>query len=103
MTEQENLLWYYIRRKQIRNVQFFRQRAIENYIVDFYAPTVKLVIEVDGSQHSEPEMLAQDRMRDSNLCKLGLHVFRFENMYVEKSLDLILIDIERYIDDFYAR
>lgn len=61
------------------------------------------MIEVDGSQHLEPEMLAQDCIRDSNLCNLGLHVFRFENMYVEKCLDLILIDIERHIDGFHAR
>ena len=103
MTEQENLLWYYIRKRQIRNIQFFRQRPIESYIVDFYAPSVKLVIEVDGCQHSEPEMLEQDQIRDSILCNLGLHVLRFENIYVEKCLDLILIDIEKYIDGFHSR
>jgi very-short-patch-repair endonuclease len=53
MTDAEQKLWYYLRRKQISNIQFYRQRPINNYIVDFYAPTIKLVIEIDGSQHAE--------------------------------------------------
>src|SRR5262249_8839405 len=84
MNDQEKLLWFYLRNKQIRNIQFFRQRPIENYIVDFYAPSVKLVIEVDGSQHLEHEMLEKDRERDESLRSFGLHILRFENIHVEK-------------------
>lgn len=98
MTPQESLLWSFLRRKQIWGVQFFRQRAIGNYIVDFYAPSVKLVIEIDGSQHSEPEMVEQDRIRDDYLKNIELHVLRFENGQVEHCLDLVLIDINRYVE-----
>lgn len=100
MTVQELLLWSYLRKKQIRNIQFFRQRPIGNFIVDFYAPSVKLVIEVDGSQHSEPDNLEKDRVRDAHLRNMGLHVMRFENMHVERTLDLVLIEIENYVRDF---
>lgn len=98
MTPQEQRLWSYLRKKQIQNVQFFQQKAIENYIVDFYATTVKLVIEVDGMQHLEPKMLEQDKKRDAVLHSLGLQVLRFENSHIERCLDLVLIEIERYIE-----
>ena len=57
MTESESALWYRVRGKQISGVQFYRQKPIGNYIVDFYAPRVKLVIEVDGSQHLDGKHL----------------------------------------------
>jgi very-short-patch-repair endonuclease len=102
MTGQEKVLWSYLRRKQIRNIQFFRQKAIGSYIVDFYAPSVKLVIEIDGSQHSEPEMVEKDQNRDEYLRRLGLHILRFENGHVERCLDLVLSEINKYIQDFRA-
>jgi very-short-patch-repair endonuclease len=50
-TDAELRLWYRLRRKQILGVQFYRQKTIGNYIVDFYAPAAKLVVEVDGAHH----------------------------------------------------
>jgi very-short-patch-repair endonuclease len=63
-----------VRGKQIGPVQFYRQKPVGGYIVDFYAPKAKLVIEVDGSPHREPENLAKDRKRDADLANLGLTV-----------------------------
>ena len=57
-TGAEQLLWSRIRRKQILNVQFKRQRPIAGYIVDFYGVEAKLVIELDGLQHFEPDAMA---------------------------------------------
>lgn len=57
MTEAEQKLWGHLRRKQILDIQFYRQKPLGPYIVDFYAPAAKLVVEVDGSQHHEPEYL----------------------------------------------
>ncbi|MBP9011503.1 MAG: DUF559 domain-containing protein, partial [Syntrophaceae bacterium] len=48
MTDAERLLWSRIRKKQISDVQFYRQKNIGNYIVDFYCPQGRLVIELDG-------------------------------------------------------
>lgn len=51
MTDAERLLWSRIRRNQLKGFQFYRQKITGNYIVDFYCPELKLVIEVDGGQH----------------------------------------------------
>ena len=51
MTDAEKLLWSRIRRRQLSGYQFYRQRIIGSYIVDFYCPTARLVIEIDGGQH----------------------------------------------------
>ncbi len=78
-TEAEQVLWTRVRRKQIGGVQFYRQKPIGPYIVDFHAPAAQLVIEVDGSQHFEPEHAGQDAARDAYLEALGLTVLRFDN------------------------
>lgn len=52
MTDAEQRLWQRIRRKQILELQFYRQKPILNFIVDFYCPAANLVIECDGGQHS---------------------------------------------------
>jgi very-short-patch-repair endonuclease len=80
MTEAEVKLWNHLRRKQIRGLRFFRQRPIGNYIVDFYAPEAKLVIEVDGGQRYEEEGLEYDEKRDAFLEGHGLKVIRFYNL-----------------------
>ena len=49
MTDSERLLWSRLRGKQVRGIQFYRQKPIGNYIVDFYAAKILLVVEVDGS------------------------------------------------------
>jgi len=51
MTDAEKHVWSRIRRKQLKNSQFYRQKNIGNYIVDFYCPAAKLIIEIDGCQH----------------------------------------------------
>ena len=79
MTEAEQLLWSRLRRKQILGLQFYRQKPILNYIVDFYCPAANLVIECDGSQHFTKEGLEADRIRDKALAQLGLNVLRFDN------------------------
>lgn len=63
MTASEQYLWYNLRRKQLMNVQFYRQKPIGPYIVDFYAHAPKLVIEVDGSQHFEEQQKIYDEKR----------------------------------------
>ena len=93
LTDAEALLWYRLRRKQLCGVQFYRQRPILNYIVDFYAPIAKLVIEVDGGQHFEPKGMNQDRLRDESLKQLGLKVLRFNNLEVLQSLDDVVSHI----------
>lgn len=87
MTDVEQLLWQRLRRKQILGLQFYRQKPILNFIVDFYCPKANLVIECDGGQHYTAEGLEADRVRDGTLAELGLTVLRFDNRQVLTEID----------------
>jgi len=82
MTDAEKLLWSRVRNKQILGLQFYRQKPLLNFIVDFYCPSTNLVVECDGSQHYINEGLEADRIRDEPLAQLGLKVLRFDNRQV---------------------
>jgi very-short-patch-repair endonuclease len=97
MTDAERLLWSRVRGKQIGQVQFYRQKPVGGYIVDFYAPKAKLVIEVDGSQHREPENLAKDRKRDADLANLGLTVLRFNSREVMVETEAVMEKMYRVV------
>lgn len=90
MTDAEQLLWSRVRRKQILGVQFYRQKSIGPFIVDFHAPAAGLVIEVDGGQHHEDEHRRRDAERDAALATLGLMVLRYDNLQVLKELDAVV-------------
>ena len=83
-TPEENTLWYqYLRRHP---VQFRRQHPIGPYIVDFYCAKARLVIELDGGQHFEPEARKKDLSRTAYLEQEGLAVLRFSNGDIHKNL-----------------
>ena len=79
-----------MRRKQILGVQFYRQKPIGNYIVDFYAPAAKLVIELDGGQHLKLGRAEYDARRTKDLEQLGLKVMRFDDRQVLLQTDSVL-------------
>ena len=87
MTDAEQLLWQRLRRKQILGLQFYRQKPILNFIVDFYCPAANLVIECDGGQHYTAEGLEADRARDQALAQLGLNMLRFDNRQILTEID----------------
>ena len=90
MTDSERALWARLRAKQLHGVQFYRQKTIGEYIVDFYAPGAKLVIEVDGSQHKEDDQMQKDQMREAYLSRLGLKILRFNSREVLKNTDSVV-------------
>jgi len=90
MTDAEQLLWRKLRRRQIYGIQFYRQKPIGPFIVDFYAKDPLLIIEVDGSQHLTPNGIEKDKNRDLYLTSLGFRVLRFNNREVLKSCDSVL-------------
>ena len=97
MTKEENLLWYRFLRKY--PLQFRRQYVIGNYIVDFFCHKAKLVVELDGSQHYEPENQAYDRERTAYLESQGLLVLRFSNLDVLR----YFLNVCEAIDDAVKR
>ncbi len=76
-TDAEKLLWKYLRSKQLEGLKFRRQQPIDNYIVDFICFERRIIIEVDGGQHSVEKN--KDRERDNYLNKQGFVVLRFWN------------------------
>ena len=86
MTDAENMLWLKLRRKQLKGYQFYRQKIIWKYIVDFYCPKANLVIELDGGQHYSEAGKAQDRTRDDVLIEMGIKVLRFSDRDVFENI-----------------
>ena len=97
MTDAERLLWKRVRFKQIRGLLFYRQKPLLKFIVDFYCPKAKLVIELDGSQHLEEEYRAADAERDAALAGLGLRVLRFDNRQVLQGIETVMAVIDRVV------
>ena len=93
MTDAERLLWSKVSRKQIPGYQFYRQRIIGDYIVDFYCHSAGLVVEIDGGQHYYGEGHESDKIRDDHLAELGLKVLRFSNLDVLHNIDGVLEQI----------
>ena len=93
MTQSELLLWSRIRRKQLLDRQFYRQKIIGNYIVDFYCPSAKLIVQVDGSQHLTEQGLSADREQDNEMKKFGLKVLRFSSVEVLSNTDGVVTEI----------
>lgn len=83
-TRQEGILWHtYLKSCP---VNFCRQYRVGNYILDFYAPSIKLAIELDGSQHFEPKGLSYDAERTALLESKGIEVMRFSNQDIDMKL-----------------
>jgi len=90
MTDAERLVWSRIRKKQIKGFQFYRQRIIGNYIVDFYCPGVKLVVEIDGGQHYDKQGEKRDSIRDDYLNKLGMKILRVSDRDIFDNLNGVI-------------
>ena len=95
MTAAERRLWYDCLRHL--PVKFRRQRPVGRFIVDFYAPSAKLVIEVDGDSHFDDQGIAYDRERTAFLQGLGMTVVRFTNDEVLQQLDGVYLRIQEVL------
>ena len=89
-TEAEKILWQKLRNRQINGFKFFRQCSIGKYIADFYCSELRLVIELDGSQHYEENSLEYDNIREEFMKSLDIKTIRFRNLDVFKSLDEVM-------------
>jgi very-short-patch-repair endonuclease len=78
-TRTEALVWSLVRRKQLLGLKFRRQHPIGGFVVDFYCPALRLVLELDGDGHSRRDERTYDQTRDSILKGLGYRVVRLRN------------------------
>jgi very-short-patch-repair endonuclease len=93
LTPAEARLWTELKNSKLQNRKFIRQHSIEHYIVDFYCPAEKLVVELDGQVHFNTEAHESDTRRTGRLHELGFTVIRFENKLVFRYLPEVLAEI----------
>ncbi len=98
MTDAEIRLWARLILHRLKEYRFQRQRIIGNYIVDFYCPSARLVIELDGSQHYSGEKQSADSRRDDYLKGKGLRVLRFSDTDVLTNIDAVAEEILRCVE-----
>ncbi|MCI5046311.1 MAG: DUF559 domain-containing protein [Aquisalinus sp.] len=99
MPPAEALLWSCLRRKQLAGFRFRRQHSIGSHIIDFICLYVKLIVELDGSQHGEALAQVADARRDAFLESEGFVVLRFWNAAVFDETDAVLSKICSIAED----
>ena len=95
MTPEEKHLWYDFLKFLPMTVK--RQHVVGNYILDFFIPSVNIAIEIDGSQHYEPEAREADKQRDLRLTSVGIKVIRYTNTDIDKNFNGVIIDLMKNI------
>lgn len=95
MTKEERHLWYDFLKSY--PVKFRRQAVINKYIADFYCPTAKLIIELDGSQHFEEKGIEYDEIRTAFLEQYGLTVIRIANNMIYENFNAVCQYIDYYV------
>ena len=97
-TPAEKLLWQYIKERQIDNYRFRRQHSVGPYILDFYCPSLRLGIELDGNVHDDVIVQEHDLEREKYLKEIaGIHVLRFENEEVTSNTEAVVEVIRCWI------
>jgi len=94
-TDAEQALWLHLRRRQLGAFRFRRQQPIGPYIVDFFCPKAKLVVEIDGGQHVE--RVEHDAERTQWLESRGYRVVRYWNNEVLRNIEGVLTDLQSYL------
>ena len=97
MTRQEKHLWYDF--LQHYPIKIYKQRIIDNYIVDFYCHKARLVIELDGARHYTPEGKVYDAARTEVLERYGLSVLRFSDSDVDDRFAVVCDRIDKIIQE----
>ena len=99
MSDAEVCLWRSLKARQLKGFKFRRQAAIGSYIVDFVCFEERVIIEVDGSQHGEPENQLKDQKRTEWLNSQGFQVLRFWNHEVLEDTETVLELVLKALSD----
>jgi very-short-patch-repair endonuclease len=95
-TKAEKLLWERIQLKHL-GAKFYRQKPLGDYIVDFFCPKARLVIEVDGGQHYTEFGKGNDRLRDEYMNSIEITVLRFSNSEITNNIDNVVEKIRKIL------
>jgi very-short-patch-repair endonuclease len=97
MPPAEHHLWPHLRDRRLENCKFRRQYGIDRFVIDFYAPELKLAIEIDGPTHDSPEAKEYDAARQAYIESIGVVVVRFSNWQVYNDREGVLETIGQTI------
>jgi very-short-patch-repair endonuclease len=89
-TDCERILWRHLRNRNFAAYKLRRQHPVDPYVLDFYCPSVKLAIELDGSGHDSRLREKHDKARKKFLAKQGIAVVRFWNHQIREEVDSVL-------------
>ena len=99
MTKAEALIWQKLRCKQIENCKFRNQYSVEQFVLDFYSPEIKLAIEIDGESHFQEGAAQYDHERQIFIESVGINFLRFTNNDVYENLNGVLEIIAQKIQE----
>jgi very-short-patch-repair endonuclease len=94
LTEAESYLWKIIQHSKLSGRKFRRQHSVGGYVLDFYCPSEKIPIELDGEIHQESDVIEYDNNRTEYLNLLGIKVLRFSNNRIFDDIENVLKEIE---------
>lgn len=97
MPQAEILLWRNLSRKQLLGLKFRRQYSVDQYVIDFYSPALKLAIEIDGESHFQPGAQEHDAARQKYIEVFGIEFLRFTNSDIYENLDGVIEKIAEHI------
>ena len=98
-SESEHRLWFRLKSRQLNGYKFRRQQGIGPYVVDFYCPTLHLVIEIDGDSHFDEISQIHDQRRDQYLENINIRVLRFTNLEIKENIEGVLQKIVQISND----
>lgn len=94
MTKWETRLWNDLKQKKMLGYKVRRQYGVNNYVIDFYCPKLKLGIEIDGEIHFQYRRSIQDQEKDRILKSLGIRVIRISTQDVVEDYESIVLHLE---------
>ncbi|HGY54960.1 MAG TPA: endonuclease domain-containing protein [Caldithrix abyssi] len=92
-TQTERILWDELKGKKLGGFKFRRQYGIDQFVIDFYCPRIKLAVELDGSVHQNSDIKNYDRERQKYIETFGVTFLRFKNSDVLKRKEWVLEQI----------
>jgi len=98
LSKAEAVMWKHLSRKQMLGCKFRRQYGVDQFVIDFYCPELKLAIEIDGDTHFRTDTREYDKDRQEYLENFGIEFMRFTNLEVLNNLSGVLETIADKIE-----
>ncbi|MBI3005630.1 MAG: endonuclease domain-containing protein [Ignavibacteriales bacterium] len=99
MPEAEIILWSKLKGKQLGGYKFRRQVSVGRFVIDFYCPSKKIAVEIDGDSHFTNDGLRKDVERQQWVEQFGVRFLRFTNDEIRRNLDGVLLAIEQALTE----